>query len=299
MNASVIAAYIGVILIWSTTPLGIKWSGEEGISFLFGVSSRMLIGCALALIAVAWLRLPFQRNREALWSYAISGIGIYGAMLCAYWSATYIPSGWLSVIWGTSPVFTGIFAKHWLGESLNGYRILGLLLSLSGLATIFLHSGEISTTAGWGVTLGLGGVLVQSSTAVWLKRLDAKQHGLMMTATGLLLALPAFALTWWLMDGQTPTTIPLRAGLSILYLAVFGSLIGFSLYYFLINRIEASKLALVTLITPVTALLIGRWLNHEALTFSIYLGTGLILAGLASYQWGQSASWRIAQLINS
>jgi drug/metabolite transporter (DMT)-like permease len=126
---------------------------------------------------------------------------------------------------------------------------------------------------------------------VWLKHLDAVEHGLMMTATGLLVSLPLFVLTWWVFDGSLPETIPLRAGLSIVYLAVFGSVIGFSLYYFLIHQIEASRLALVTLITPVTALLIGRFLNDEPLTLTVYLGTGLILTGLASYQWGKLL-WR-------
>lgn len=287
VNTHVISAYLGVILIWSTTPLGIKWSGEEGISFLFGVSARMAIACVLALLLVRVLRIPYHLTRKALLAYAISGFGIYGAMLFAYWGATYVPSGWLSVIWGTSPVFTGILAKRYLGESLSWYRLFGLMLSLAGLAVIFLHSGEIGERAWLGVLLVVGGVLVQSGTAVWLKHLDAKEHGLMMTATGLLFSLPLFALTWWLFDGEVPETIPLRAGLSIVYLAVFGSLLGFSLYYFLINQIEASKLALVTLVTPVTALLIGRFLNDEPLTLTVYLGTGLILLGLASYQWGR------------
>ncbi len=282
----VIAAYIGVILIWSTTPLGIKWSGEEGISFLTGVTARMAIACVLALLLVRVLRIPYHLTRKALLAYAISGFGIYGAMLFAYWGATYMPSGWISVIWGTSPVFTGLLSRQFLGESLSWNRLSGLLLSLSGLAVIFLHSGEVGSHAWLGVLLVTAGVLVQSTTAVWLKRLDAREHGLMMTAAGLLFSLPLFALSWWLFDGHVPQTIPLRAGLSVVYLAVFGSLLGFSLYYFLIHQIEASKLALVTLVTPVTALLLGRSLNHEPLGMTVYVGTGLILLGLASFQWG-------------
>ena len=285
-STSVISAYLGVILIWSTTPLGIKWSGEEGISFLFGLTARMAIGCVLAIVAVMLLRIPMGLSRKSVTAYCASALGIYVAMLCAYWGVKYIPSGWVAVIWGTSSVFTGILAQRYLGEPLGLNRILGLLLSVGGLATIFLRSQEAGEQAWLGVLLVLGGVLGQSSTAVWLKWLDAKEHGLMMTASGLLLSLPFFALTWWIFDGQWPQQIPLRAGLSIVYLAVFGSLLGFSLYYFLINRIEASQVALITLVTPVTSLLIGHWLNHEPLSLTVYLGTGLILAGLASFQWG-------------
>lgn len=293
----VIAAYIGVILIWSTTPLGIKWSSEEGISFLTGVTARMVIACVLALLLVRVLRIPYHLTRKALLAYAISGFGIYGAMLFAYWGATYMPSGWISVIWGTSPVFTGLLARQFLGENLSWNRLFGLLLSLAGLAVIFLHSGEVGNHAWLGVVLVTAGVLVQSTTAVWLKRLDAKEHGLMMTAAGLLFSLPLFALSWWLFDGHVPQTIPLRTGLSIVYLAVFGSLLGFSLYYYLIHQIEASKLALVTLVTPVTALLLGHSLNHEPLGMTVYVGTGLILLGLANFQWGGLAYRHVQRAI--
>ncbi len=285
-STSVGAAFFGVVLIWSTTPLGIKWSGEEGISFLFGLTARMFIGCLLALIVVAVLRLPYNFARKSVLAYGVSALGIYVAMLCAYWGARYIPSGWVAVIWGTSSVFTGVLARQYLGEQLSINRVLGLLLSLGGLAVIFLRSQEVGANAWVGVLLILGGVLGQSSTAVWLKWLNVKAHGLVMTAMGLSFSLPFFLLTWWVLDGTLPQHIPLRAGLAVVYLAVFGSLVGFSLYYFLINKIEASRVALITLITPVTSLMMGHWLNHEPVSLTVYVGTGLILAGLASFQWG-------------
>lgn len=279
------AAYLGIILIWSTTPLGIKWSGEEGVGFLFGVTARMVLGCLFAWLLVAWLRLPVRRTRTALTAYALSALSIYGSMVFAYWGMTYIPSAWLSVIWGTAPVFTGILAYRLLGESLTWQRWAGILLSLLGVAVIFLRSGEAGHMAWLGVSLVLVGVTMQCLTAVWLKSLQANEHGLVMAATGLLISAPFFILTWWLFDGQLPTTLPARAGWSIVYLAIFGSVIGFSLYYYLINQISANALALINLITPVTALWVGNWLNAEPLTLSIYLGTGLILAGLVLYQW--------------
>lgn len=55
---SVPAAYLGVILIWSTTPLTIKWSGE-GVGFLFGVTGRMALGAALCVALIKLLRIDF------------------------------------------------------------------------------------------------------------------------------------------------------------------------------------------------------------------------------------------------
>ena len=103
---SVPAAYIGVILIWSTTPLAIKWSGE-GAGYLFGVTARMVIGVLLALLVLALLRRPMQWHRKARLSYLVAGGSIYGAMLTIYWAAQFIPSGWISVVFGLTPIMTG------------------------------------------------------------------------------------------------------------------------------------------------------------------------------------------------
>jgi len=284
---SVPFAFIAVVIIWSTTPLAIKWSSING-NFLFGVSSRMILGGILALIAVYIFKLSFRMTPRNRLAYLASGLGIYGAMLFGYWGSLYIPSGWVSVIFGTSPVLTGILAWLFLDEKLSRFQILGLLLGFSGLAIIFLQSSQMTDDASLGVGLIILGVISQTSTAVWIKKINTQQHGLVMTAGGLWVSIPLFLLTYLLVSEPIPSLeeIPLQVAGSIVYLAIFGSLIGFSLYYFLIHKVEASTVSLITLITPVTALLLGMWLNNEAITVHIIWGTACILLGLSCFQWG-------------
>jgi len=284
---SVPLAFIGVILIWSTTPLAIKWSIIEN-NFLFGVTSRMILGGLLAISAVMLLRISWSFSRRAQWAYLASGLGIYTAMSFSYWGSMYIPSGWVSVIFGTSPVLTGILAWLFLGEKMTAFRIGGLLLGVLGLAIIFLHSSNMTDDAFLGVCLIILGVISQTSTAVWIKKLNTQQHGLVMTAGGLWVSIPLFIITYLLFADPVATLeeIPVSAASSIIYLAIFGSLIGFSLYYFLIHQVEASTVSLITLITPVTALLLGMWLNNETISTTIMMGTACILLGLSSFQWG-------------
>jgi drug/metabolite transporter (DMT)-like permease len=76
-----------------------------------------------------------------------------------------------------------------------------------------------------------------------------------------------FGLVWWFTDGQLPAMVPPRSGAAIVYLGVFGSVIGFALYYYVIKHLEASKVALITLVTPVIALLLGNlaeWRGRSA-----------------------------------
>ena len=99
---SVRAAYIGVILIWSTTPLAIKWSSEPG-GFLFGLTGRMLLGVVVSLALVGLLRIRLPWHREARRTYLAAGFGLFGSMLLVYWSSQYIPSGWMSVLSASHP----------------------------------------------------------------------------------------------------------------------------------------------------------------------------------------------------
>ena len=77
------AAYLGVILIWATTPLAIKWSGD-GPGFVFGVTGRMVIGAVLALAIAHLIGVRVRRGARARRAYLTAGLGIYGSMLCTY-----------------------------------------------------------------------------------------------------------------------------------------------------------------------------------------------------------------------
>ena len=137
-------------------------------------------------------------------------------------------------------------------------------------------------------------MLGQVGSAIGVKKIGANVTGLVMTTGGLAVSIPLFAITWWIFDGQLPELIPFKAGASIVYLALMGSVVGFSLYYYLLKNVEASKVSLITLVTPVSALFLGSTLNNEAIGLSVIIGTVLILAGLASYQWGEK--WLIGKI---
>ncbi len=288
---SVPAAYLGIIVIWSTTPLAIQWSGQGG-GFLFGVTARMVLGALFAALAHGLLRVALPRHRAARHTYLAAGLGIYAAMLCVYWSSQYIPSGWMSVIFGVAPLITGAMASFWLGErAFSPDRLIGILIGLAGLVVVFRAGLALGPGAVNGLLGMLAAVSFHSASAVWVKRLNSGLHGLAVTTGGLWVAAPLFLTTWLFVDGVPPTSLPLRAQLSIGYLALFGSVLGFAMYFFVLRHLEAARVALITLITPVVALMLGHLLNGEPVSLSAYLGAALILSGLGLYQWGARA-WR-------
>ena len=283
---SVPAAYLTVILIWSTTPLAIKWSAQ-GTGFAFAVAARMAIGLAVAAVVLAIWRVGLPLNRRARLSYLAGGLGLFGAMTLTYWGAQYIHSGLVSVLFGLSPLITGLMALAWLEEeALGPARLAGMLLGLAGLTAIFGDSGEMAGDhAVAGAAALLAAVVIYSASLVWLKRIGDDSPPLATTAGTLAVALPLFGLTWWLVDGRVPTAVPARAGAAIVYLGVFGSVLGFALYYYVIKHMDTGKVALITLVTPVLALMLGSLLDGEAVGLRVWLGAALIGLGLSVHQW--------------
>lgn len=290
---SIPAAYLGIILIWSTTPLAIKWSGEE-VGFLFGVASRMLISAAVCSLIMLLLARRLPWHKQARQTYLAAGLGVYGAMMSVYWGAQYIPSGLISVIFGLNPIITGVIAAIWLQErSLTISKLSGVFLGLFGLVVIFGSGIEVKDGALYGIAAVLLAVLLHSVSAVWVKAIDAQIPALEVTNGGLLVAAPMYLVTWLLLENSWPANIPLRTTLSISYLAIFGSVLGFIMYFYVLKHIDASKVALITLITPVVALLLGQGFNNESIQPVVWLGTCCILLGMSIYQWGSYIMFRL------
>ena len=283
---SVPAAYAGVILIWSTTPLAIQWSAQ-GAGFAFAVMGRMLIGLALCLLLMRATRTAFPLTPAARRLYAISGLSLCVSMLLTYWGALHIPSGLISVIFGLSPLATGVFAALWLDErALTPQRVAGLAVALAGLWVIFGQPWPGDGQATLGTAAVVAGMAVQALGLVWVKRLNLRASALAITTGSLGVAVPGFVLAWLLVDAaRLPAELAPRTAAAIVYLGVLGSVVGFTLYYFVIRHLDAGRVALITLITPVTALLLGQTLNAESIPARGWTGIALIGAGLALYEW--------------
>jgi len=284
MKMSVPAAYLGIILIWATTPLAIKWSGEVG--FLFGAGSRMALGLVLCLVLICLLRTKWSWKPRAWRAYLSASVGMYGAMSCVYWGAQFIPSGLVSVLFGLTPLATGVMAALWLGERFLSFsRIFGIGLALTGLVVIFDAGAQLEGASWAGIAAVLTAMLLHSASMVGVKRFGSDLHPLETNTGGLLVAVPLYLITW-LIDGPELPAIEPRAYGAIIYLGVFGTAFGFVLYYYVLKRLPAGVIALITLITPVLALLIGKMFNDEPVLPLVWLGTAFILTGLLFYQWG-------------
>ncbi|GAB4358902.1 MAG: EamA family transporter [Gammaproteobacteria bacterium] len=276
-----------VVIIWATTPLAVKWSGE-GLSPMTAVAMRMLLAAVLGLVLLKAIRLRLRWDRTALVSYLTANLGVAGAMSLVYWSALFVPSGMISVLFGLSPLISALFAQRLLQEpKFSKVRWVAVMLGFGGLVIIFSKELALADDSAFGVMLLIVAVTLFSLSGVLVKRVDAALHPLTQTVGTLVMSAPFYLAGWWLFGDANAYQPDARAYAAVLYLALGGSLLGFLCYFHILRHLPATTVALVTLMTPVLALLLGAVLNGEEVPLSTILGAGCILGGLSVYLWGE------------
>jgi len=282
-------AYLAVVLIWSTTPLGIVWSSET-VSPTLAVLARMVIAVILGWLIIKLSKIEFPINKVALKLYCYSGLGIFGGMTFCYMAAPYVSSGMMSLMFGLAPVLAGLLAQKILNEPKFGLiRQLAMLISFIGLGFVCSDSLSLDGDSLPGVIYILIAVFFFSLSSVLVKSVDIKIHAISTTVGALLISLPLFTLVWLLMDGTLPIeSWGERSIWAIIYLGVFGSLIGFIAYYFILQKLNASTVALITMMTPVIALSLGAYFNNETISGNLMVGALFVIIGLMFYNWGDN-----------
>lgn len=279
-------AYLAVVIIWSTTPLGIVWSSET-VSPTLAVLLRMLIAIipGMVILKLANINLPWSTQARKI--YAYSCVGVFGGMLFSYLAAQYLASGMMSLIFGLSPIFSGVLAQKILDEpKFSRLKKLALAVALSGLFVVCFDSMSLSENSVIGIAFILLGVFFFSLSGVMVKSVAIDIHPLATTVGALTFSVPLFAIVWFLVDGTLPyQEWHARSIWAILYLGIFGSLVGFLAYFFILQKLRASTVALITMMTPVFALYLGAVLNNETVSLHLIFGALLVMCGLALYQW--------------
>ncbi len=284
----VLFAYLGVTLIWSTTPLAIKWSGQSS-HFLYGVSWRMVIGMVLLLTLMLLTKRHFACDAFSLRLYFFSGVSIYLSMMTVYYGAQFIDSSLVALLFALSTFVTGIFSSLWLAEkSFRPHQVIALLLAFAGLLIIFYQSLRFSSLAFSGVLWVLVSVFIHSFSTVMFKKYtkDKVVDTLVMTSGGLIVTVLLYFITLlWLEGHLLPDKASARMIWATVYLGIAGSALGYVLFFYILKHLKANQVALLTLITPVTAMYLGNLLNNEQIGIMLMVGSVLILLALVFYQF--------------
>lgn len=288
---SIALAFLAVLIIWSTTPLMIKWSATEAP--LSSAFLRMLFGCAFSILLLGVTRNKLPINKQALGLYLFSGLSIFTGMSLFYLAAQQIPSGWIAVLFGLSPLLTGLFSAIIEPDTkLTPVRICGIMLGFAGLYLVFSAGLNVKDASLIGIAYSLLATTLTSASSVVTRQLVNKANvsGLQTTAGSIIVSLPLFAIAAYFTQPASASllainTLSEKALWSTIYLGIVGTGIGFSLHYYLLKNITANRVALITLVTPIVALMIGSTIDNEPLIAKVWLGACLVCAGLLIYEF--------------
>ena len=277
------AALALLILIWGTTWAAIR-IGLQGIPPFLGISLRFAIA-SLVLFLVAWITGVRLRGGRLEWSlWAVNGLlaftTSYGVV---YWSEQWIPSGLAAVLFATYPLFVAVLAHLLLpGERLRLRSSLGLLLGFFGL--MIIYSEDLSALAGKEARLAAVVFLISPAVSavanVAVKRWGRSMHPLSLTAVPM-------GFTAIVMGGlaalfeRTEVVVFDRVSIAaLIYLALCGTSITFFVFFWLLQRLPATRLSLITYGVPVVAVVVGTLFMKEPLTVRITAGAVLVLLGV-------------------
>ena len=275
------AAWFGVVAVWSTTPIAIKWTAE-GMGPALAVLGRTTIAALVFAALFLLTRVRFTNDAPTWRAASVAAAAFCSSMLLASSGAPAIPSGLMSVVFGLSPLVTALLAAFvFHSEPLTPWRASGALLGFGGVVLISGGRGELGPNATHGLLLTGAAMAIGALNLVVLKQMAREVSVLSMTAASTWLSLPVLVVAWWVMEGQLPARLAPQVWGAVAWLGVAGSVVGFLLFYYALKHMAATRVALITLVTPLTALLIGQRFNGEHLPPSAWIGSALVLVGIA------------------
>ncbi|HTQ07812.1 MAG TPA: EamA family transporter [Polyangiaceae bacterium] len=269
--------------VWGSTWLVIR-VGLDDLPPLFGAGVRFMVA---GLVMAVFARVFGEReggSRPPAGVVVAHGLCQFaGNFALVYWCETVIPSGLVSVLWATFPLMmalTGHFVTR--AERLHGRQWLGLVLAFGGVASLFgtdiARGGERAVTMG--LLLLLAPLSVTFSTTL-IKHRASDASSLLLNRDAMLLGGVVLLALAAVFERGSPVHVTPGALFSVLYLALFGSVITFGAYMWLLRTVPAYRLSLVSYVTPVIALLLGRALRSEPFVLTTLAGTVFVLAGVA------------------
>ena len=270
--------------IWSTTWIFIKIGLGDLPPIAFS-SARFILSATILFAVIKIQRIALPKTSKEWRLVALTGVLQFSINYsCVFWSEQYITSGLAAVLQATIPVFG--LAIGWMflpDERITLQKILAILLGIAGVAVIFVDQLRIENWLAFiGCVVVVIGAYAAAQSSVLTKAKASNIHPAAFVFGQMLCGLPLIIVYSLIAEGNPLTYHWSWTALGcIVYLAVFGSVIAFWLYYWLLHRVESTKAMMISLVTPLLAVVIGAVTLGESLPAQTYLGGVMIVGSIA------------------
>lgn len=284
-----IAAFFAVYVFWGSTYLAIKYAIETLPPFLMAGSRFLFAGSILFL----WARLSKDYETPTLAHWRTSLIvgtlllllGNGGVVLAQH----FIPSSLAALLVATEPLWIVVLSWLWLKQGRPNWKVtLGLLLGfagvwmlISGRATTGVESGG---TGQWiGIIAVILGAFSWAAGSIYGLRASVPKSslltaGMQMIAGSISLLLVGIIRGEW--STFEPSAVSSSSLFGLAYLIIFGSLVGFTAYSWLLKNARPSMVATYAYVNPVIAVLLGWLIAGESMTGQMLIGAGIVVGSV-------------------
>jgi drug/metabolite transporter (DMT)-like permease len=294
--------YLITLLIWGSTWLAIKFqlgvvAPELSVAYRFSLATILL----LVFIMVRRLRLRFSLRAHLF--IAMQGFFLFSLnYILIYYAEQYLSSGLVAIIFSLIVLLNTFFGALFLQSKIYWQVLTGALIGIFGLILVFwpeLRAFSLTSNRALGLALALGGTISASMGNIISAR--NQRHSLPIVQTNMfgMAYGAAFMFLLAILRGvEFRFELTSVYTLSLLYLALFGSVIAFGSYLTLLGRIGPDRAAYVTVLFPVVALSLSTLFEGLQWNVTAFVGVVLILAGnliaLLSERSHEPGSTRVA-----
>ncbi len=284
-------AFVAIYVIWGSTYLAIRYAVET-IPPLVTAGIRHLIAGGI-MLAWAWWRGFRPTRQQWVAGFALGALFFLIGHGSLHWAEQYVGSGLAALLIATEPMFILVLGWMMGQQRISLLSALGLGLGVVGVAMLTGAELTVKGSSLWGLLAVLLGSLSWALGVVVSPRLklpsDALGRTALPTLCGALMLLIAagaageFQQTHW-------ASISLRSIFGLGYLITFGSVVAFTAYTWLLQRVPPALVATHTYANPVVAVILGWFLAHEPLSLRVVLASVAILGAIVLIRRGERAA---------
>jgi drug/metabolite transporter (DMT)-like permease len=283
-----VAAFFAVYVFWGSTYLAIKFAIQTLPPFLMAGTRFAVAGSIL----FAWARLSkdYERPKWEHWrtSIIVGTLLLLGGNGLVVYAEHFLPSSFAALMIATEPLWIVLLSWVWLGHGRpNRKVVLGLVIGFAGVWLLISGGSGSAATEVSGQWIGIAAVLIASISwaAGSIYGLRGASPRSPVLASGMqMMAGSASLLIVSAVKGEMaafqPAAVSLNSLLGLGYLIVFGSLVGYTAYAWLLKNSRPSIVATYAYVNPVIAVLLGWLIAGEAMTGQMLLGAGIIVGSV-------------------
>ena len=278
-----IIAWLILCLIWGTTWFFIK-IGLEDLPPISFAAARFVVALIILAFIIFLQKIPLPKSKRDWKLLGLTGILQFSVNYSlVFWSEQYISSGLAAVLQAMITVFGLALAWiHLPAERITRLKVFAILLGIAGVATIFIEQLQINSLVAFaGCVAIVIGAYAAAHASILVKAFGGNLHPASLVFGQMLCGILPLIFYGLIKEGN-----PLnfhwtqQAIISVLYLTIFGTIAAFWLYYWLLSEIESTKAMMISLVTPLIAIIVGAIFLGETLPPQTIFGGFLILASI-------------------